>query len=256
MEKINIRGIPFDNVTKEEATALIIKRLEDGVRTVVVTPNSEIVQSCIEDEEMMRIVTSADVILPDGIGVIKAAKILETPLKEKVPGVEIGEALFKELAATEHTFFILGGKPEDGTAPSVASEAAEKMAEKYGCKFAGHHHGYFMAEDGSSERVISEINSSGADVLFVCLGSPAQERWIAENADRLDHVRLAMALGGSVDIYAERVHRAPEIFIKTGLEWLWRLIRQPWRIGRMMKLPKFYLGMKKYKKNKDKQGAF
>ncbi len=247
MEKIEIRGIPFDNVTMAEALELIDDRLSDGMTTVVFTPNAEIVQACIEDGDYLRTVASADVILPDGIGVIKAAKILETPLKEKVPGVELGEELFKKYANGEHSFFILGGKP------SVAEEAAAKMAEKYGTRFAGCRDGYFEKDGAENEEVLNEIDASGADCLIVCLGFPAQETWIGQNIGRLRNVKLALALGGSVDVWAGNTRRAPKIFIKTGCEWLWRLIKQPSRIGRMMKLPKFYLGMKKYKRKLDKE---
>lgn len=246
MEKINIRGIPFDNVTKSEALSLIKERLEKEVRTVVVTPNAEIVEACIEDGSLLPIVASADVILPDGVGVIKASNILGTPLKERVPGVEVGEALFSELKDS-HSFFILGGKE------GVADAAAKKMTEKYGTSFAGTHHGYFIKEDGSSDKVIEEINASGADILYVCLGFPFQEKWISENIGKLQSIRLAAALGGSADVWAGNVRRAPKLFRKLGLEWFWRLIRQPSRIGRAMKLPKFYLGMKKYKKQTDKK---
>ncbi len=159
MEKIDIRGIPFDNVTMDEAAALVEARLHSGERTVVFTPNSEIVQAAIEDGAYLRTVNFADVILPDGIGVVKAAKILETPLKEKVPGVEFGERLFFDLAKTGHTFFILGGKP------GVAEDAAKKMKEKYGANFAGTRDGYFEKEGAESDAVTAEINSSGADIL-------------------------------------------------------------------------------------------
>ena len=248
MEKIDIRGIPFDNVTMDEALLLVISRLEAGERTAVFTPNAEIAEACFENEETMRTVKFADVILPDGIGIVKAAKILGTPLKEKVPGVEFGERLFSDLANTGHTFFILGGKPASDGVPSVAEDAARKMREKYGTKFAGARDGYFKKEGAGSGAVVDEINSSGADILVVCLGFPAQEKWIENNFSKLGNVKLALALGGSVDVWAERVRRAPKIFINCGLEWLWRLLRQPSRIGRMMKLPKFYLGIKKYKK--------
>ena len=246
MEKIDIRGIPFDNVTKSEAVSLLSSRLDAGLRTVVFTPNAEIVEACIEDEEFLRVIKRGDVILPDGIGVIKASNILGTPLKERVPGVEIGEELFKALGGP-HSFFILGGV--DG----VAKDAARNMSERHGAKFAGYHHGYFMKEDGSSDKVIDEIAASGADVLIVCLGFPAQEKWIAENIDRLPNVSLALALGGSADVWAGRTKRAPKIFMALGLEWLWRLIRQPSRIARAAKLPKFYFGMKKYKRELDKK---
>ena len=247
MEKIDIRGIPFDNVTMDEAASLVEKRLGAGQKTAVFTPNAEIVQSCIESEEILRTVRFADVILPDGIGVVKAAKILGTPLKEKVPGVELGERLFSDLAKTGNTFFILGGKP------GVAEDAAKNISEKYGTHFAGCRDGYFEKSGAESDSVVNEIVSSGADVLIVCLGFPAQEKWIKENFSKLENVKLALALGGSVDVWAGRVRRAPKLFIKLGLEWLWRLIRQPSRLGRMMKLPKFYLGMKKYKKQLEKE---
>ena len=242
MEKIDIRGIPFDNVTMKEALALVKSRLAAGERTVVFTPNSEIVQAAIEDEEYLRTVNFADVILPDGIGVVKAAKILGTPLKEKVPGVELGEKLFESLK--DNSFYILGGKP------GVAEDAAKNMSEKYGAKFAGCRDGYFEKSGAESDAVIEQINSSGADILYVCIGFPAQERWLEANFSNLENVKLALALGGSVDVWAGRVRRAPKLFIKLGVEWLWRLIRQPSRLGRMMKLPKFYLGMKRYKKKK------
>ena len=241
-EKINVRGLLFDNVTKAEAVELIASRLEAGVTTVVITPNAEIVQSCVENEEMFRIVSSADVLLADGIGIIKAARILGTPIKEKVAGVEMGEALFERLR--KHRFFLFGGK--EGTAESAAS----KMAEKYGTDFAGCRHGYFAKTGKENDETVEAINKSGADVLYVCLGSPVQEKWIWDNAERLENVKLILALGGSLDIYAGNAKRAPKFFIKTGTEWLWRLICQPSRFVRMTALPKFYFGTWIYKLKK------
>ncbi len=246
MERVNVRGVPFDNVTMDGALSLIKERLDGGLRTVVFTPNAEIVEACIEDEKKLELVRRADVILPDGVGVIKAANILGTPLKERVPGVEVGEALFASLKEP-HSFFILGG------AEGVAKEACEKMAAKHGAVFAGCHHGFFLKEDGSSDKVIEEINSSGADTLVVCLGFPFQETWITENIERLPNVKIALALGGSADVWAGRTKRAPAFFRRLGLEWLWRLLRQPSRIARAAKLPKFYFGIKKYKKKLDKE---
>ena len=244
MDRINIRGIMFDNVTKSEAIELIKGRVAARLRTVVVTPNAEIAEACVEDEKLMHLINSADVVLPDGVGIIKASKILGTPLKEKVPGVEVGEALFSEL--TGHRFYLLGGKE------GVAKAASERMKKLHGASFAGYHHGYFFNEEGGCDRVVEEIDSSGADVLIVCLGFPAQEKWIRENIARLPHVKLALALGGSIDVWSGNSSRAPKLFIKLGLEWLWRLIRQPSRIKRMAALPRFYIGTKRYKKEHKK----
>lgn len=247
MEKINIRGIDFDNVTLPEAVDMLTE-LAHGSRTcVVVTPNAEIVQKCIEEEEFADIVRRADVILPDGVGVIKAARILATPLKSPVPGVEVGEALVKQSGEEDLPVFLMGGKP------GVAEIAAEKLKEKYpDAKIAGTHHGYFAKTGEENDAVIDLINESGARILFVCIGVPAQEKWMIENRERLQNVRVMLGLGGSLDVYSGTLKRAPAFFRKLGLEWLYRLIRQPKRIGRMMKLPKFYFGTKKYKKQLDR----
>lgn len=238
-EKINVRGINFDDVTLTEATALLGEHLEKGEGMMAVyTPNAEIVQLCIEKNEYYELINSAEMIVPDGIGVIKAAKILGKPMKERVPGVELGEKMIEYCAEAGHKVYFLGGKP------GVAALAAENMTKKYpGLSVAGVADGYFKKEGEESDRVIENILSSGAELLFVCLGVPAQERWIFDNKDRLcKKVKVCMALGGSLDVYSGSVRRAPAIFRKTGFEWLYRLLRQPSRIGRMMKLPKFLLG--------------
>ncbi len=242
-EKINIRGVLFDNVDFEEAVSRLLSALEDKRKTALFTPNSEIVQSCIDDESLYPIINSAELIIPDGIGVVKAGRILSTPFKGgKVAGIEVGEELIKRLSGTSHTVFLLGGKP------GVAEAARDKLCEKYsGIKFAGCHDGYFKKEGEENDAVIKMINESGADVVFVCLGCPTQEKWIYANRDKLDSAVLFLALGGSLDGYSGNVKRAPKIFIRLGLEWFYRLICEPSRIGRMMKLPRFYFGTWKYK---------
>lgn len=238
-EKINVRGINFDNVTLAEAAALLGEHIENGEGMMgVYTPNAEIVQLCIEKNEYYELINSAELIVPDGIGVIKAAKILGTPMKERVPGVELGEKMIEYCAKNGHKVYFLGGKP------GVASLAAENMAKKYpGLEIVGTGDGYFKKEGEESERVIDEILSSEAELLFVCLGVPVQEKWIFENRNRLsEKVKVCMALGGSLDVYSGNVKRAPVFFRKTGLEWLYRFIKQPSRVGRMMKLPKFLIG--------------
>lgn len=240
-EKINIRGVYFDNVTPEEASARVNAALaaqkESGKVFSVFTPNPEIVQLCIEQNEYYDVINSASMVVPDGIGVIKAAKILKTPLKARVPGIEIGERALAHCAEKGYRVFFLGGKP------GVAQEAARRKSEQYaGLEFCGTADGYFKKEGEENDAVIERINEAAPDLLFVCLGVPAQEKWIKENGGRLTSVKVCLALGGSLDVYSGNVKRAPRLFIKLNLEWFYRLLCDPKRIGRMMKLPKFLIG--------------
>ncbi len=241
-DKINVRGVLFDSVSLDEAVDTLAVSIENGTQCALFTPNSEIVQMCIDEPEMLEIINSADLTVPDGIGVVKAGRILGTPFEHgKVAGVEVGEGLIKRLAKTEYTVYLLGGKP------GVAEKAAELLSAKYpGIKFAGCRDGYFNKIGDESDAVIDAINKTGANAVFVCLGCPAQEKWIYENREKLN-AKALLALGGSLDAYSGNVRRAPRIFIKLGLEWFYRLLCQPQRIGRMMKLPKFYFGTWLYK---------
>lgn len=244
ISKINVRGVLFDNVTLDEAADVVETALQknEGLLTVY-TPNSEIVQMCIDDPRKYELINSADLIIPDGVGVIKAARILGSPLKERVPGVELGERSIAIAARTGVGVYFLGGKP------GVAEAAAENMSKKHeGLRVVGTHDGYFKKQGEESDDVINKINSSGASLLFVCLGVPVQEQWIFDNKEKFTSVRVALALGGSLDIYSGNTKRAPLFFRKTGLEWFYRLLCQPSRIGRMMNLPRFLFGTYAYKR--------
>ncbi len=236
-EKINIRGVNFLNVTLDEAAEVGAKMLAGDKVCTVFTPNSEIVQLCIEENEYYDLYNSGDMVVPDGAGVIKAAKILGTPLKGKVAGVELGERMLAYCAKSGDTAFFLGAKP------GVAEEAARRMCEKYpALTVSGTADGYFKKEGEESDAVIEKINQSGAKLLFVCLGVPVQEKWTNDNKHKFTDVKMCMCLGGSLDVYAGAAKRAPKIFIKLSLEWFYRLLKEPKRIGRMMKLPKFLFG--------------
>ncbi len=248
MERINIRGVGFDNLTMDEAVAKATDFLSGDKACSVYTPNAEIVQMCVDNSDFASLVNSADMVIPDGIGVIKASNILGTPLKEKVAGVELGERMLKVCAERGCKVYFLGGKP------GVAELAAQKMKEKYPTlDFAGVHDGYFQKQGEESDAVVRHINESSPALLFVCLGVPSQEKWIYENKDKLNSVRLCLALGGSLDVYAGTVKRAPKIFIRLGLEWLYRLLKQPSRIGRMMQLPRFLFGTYRAKLSRKNQ---
>ncbi len=241
--RINVRGVNFNNTTLDGTVDALMNGVREKKQTALYTPNSEIVQACIEDPALYEVINSAELVIPDGIGVVKAAKILGTPFGAgKIAGCEVGETFIRRLSETDHTVFLLGGKP------GVAEQAVQKLTEKYpGIKFAGTHDGYFKKEGEENDAVIAQVNESGADVLYVCLGAPAQEKWIYANRAKLTTVNALLGLGGSLDVYAGTVKRAPKIFIKLGLEWFYRLLCEPWRFKRMLKLPKFYFGTWKYK---------
>lgn len=236
-EKISVRGVNIDNITLDEAESVIFDFASSKSFHAVFTPNAEIVQLCVEDNSIRGIINSADLVIPDGAGVVLASKILGKPLKAKVPGVDLGERAIK--LSQEHSFsvYILGGKP------GIAELAAEKLRERYPAfNLVGSHDGYFVKSGKESDDVIEEINKLSPDILFVCFGVPAQEKWIFENKEKLKNIGLVMGLGGSLDSYAGTVKRAPKIFIKLNLEWFYRLIKEPKRIKRMLKLPKFIFG--------------
>lgn len=243
--KINIRGVYFDNVTFDEALEKAKELVAgDGV-SVMFTPNSEIVQSCVENNELFDVINSADLVIPDGIGVVYASKILKTPLKQKVPGCEVADALLEYAAKSGDSVFFFGGAKKTDDREAVCDIAAARMIDKYhDLKVAGTRDGFFKKED--VPQIIEQINKSGAKILFVCLGAPKQEKWIFDNKDKLN-VRFAAGLGGTLDVFAGTAKRAPKIFLKLNLEWLYRLLCMPSRFGRMMKIPKFLYETLRYK---------
>lgn len=238
--RIDVLGIGFDNVTMDEAVAQGDRLMNTEGAHYVVTPNPEIVEVCREDTAARDAVNGADLVLPDGIGIVKGAAMLGTPLKEKTPGIEFAGRLMGKMAEQGKRLFLLGAKP------GVAEMAAVRMGREYpGLIIAGTHDGYFK-EDGS---VAEEIRQSGADCVFVCLGAPKQEFWMAKNGSATG-ARLLCGLGGSLDVFAGTVQRAPEFWSRHGLEWFYRLCKEPRRIGRMMKLPLFLVHVRQEKRKR------
>ena len=242
MQKTEIMGLPFDNVNLTEAVSLAFSFINAGKQALLVTPNAEITELCLANSEVKRAVLSADIVLPDGEGVLWAAKKLAKPLKAKVAGVDFGFECVRRACAEGKSLFLLGGK--NGT----AEKAAQNLTARFpSLKIAGTHNGYFCREGDENTAVINKINESRADILFVCLGAPAQEKWALGNRDSLSSAKLIACLGGSIDIYAGNAKRAPKIFIKMRAEWLYRILREPKRIMRAAALPKFIISVYKHK---------
>jgi N-acetylglucosaminyldiphosphoundecaprenol N-acetyl-beta-D-mannosaminyltransferase len=219
----------------ERAEALMDRseREEGAPAPYIVTPNPEIVWLCRKNPDLARAVSAAALTLPDGIGIIYGAKILKTPLPERVAGFDFAMGLLARLAARGKSVFLLGAKP------GVAEMAAEKLLSTHpGLVIAGTQDGYFQED----EPVLEKINVAAPDLLLVCLGAPKQELFMEKNAARLN-VGLMIGLGGSLDVLSGTVQRAPEGWRRANLEWLYRLLKQPSRIGRMMRLPLFLLAV-------------
>ena len=225
--RTDILGVGFDNLTLDEAAAAGAALVEADGFHYAVTPNPEFLLTAKRDDAFHRALLGADLVLADGVGVVYSAKILGRPLKGKVPGIDFAQRLIAWMAAHGKRLFLLGAKP------GVAELAAANLKDKYpGLIVCGTHDGYFQ-DDGP---VVEAIRAAGADVVFVCLGAPKQELWMVKNGPATG-AHLMVGLGGSLDVFAGVVERAPEAFQKLGLEWLHRLIKEPKRIGRMAKLP-------------------
>ncbi len=233
MKKVNILGVNIDKVTVSEACDAIFDMLEENRPHHIFTPNSEIIMKAYKDEEFKNILNSADLLTADGIGVVYASRFLQNPIKERAAGYDIACKVIEKIAKSGHKLFLLGGRE------GVGELASHNLSKKYPfIQIVGTHHGYFKAED--EPEIIRQINESRADIVFVCLGAPAQEKWIAKNSKKTN-ARVFMGVGGCLDVIAGEVERAPDKWCSLGLEWLYRLIKQPSRIFRMSALPKFVL---------------
>lgn len=240
---INILDIPVDRISMEEATRRISEFVNSTSYHMVFTPNPEIVMLAKDNEKFKAAMKRADLIVPDGIGVVLASKVLKDSLPERVAGYDLVQNTMKQAVDKGYRYYFFGSKP------GVADRAAEKMRSQYpGIQIVGTRDGYF--EEKQIPEIIEDINNSNANILLVALGAPKQELWIDQYRDQLPNIRVAIGVGGSLDGMAGIVKRAPEFFQKLGLEWFYRLISQPTRAKRMMILPKFVIEVYKEKYHK------
>ena len=219
--------IAFDNITMDEAVGTAMGHIAARSRCRVVTPNAEFALEAKKNPRFLNILNTSQLVLADGISVVLASKIIGDPMQGRVTGVGFAQALAAAMAKEGKSIYLLGAKP------GVAEQAAEKMRQTYpGLQIAGTHDGYFK-EEGP---VIAAINAAKPDALLVCLGAPKQEYFMEDHGGDLE-VPVMAGLGGSMDVLAGNVQRAPEFFQKYGLEWLYRLCKEPQRWKRMIKLP-------------------
>lgn len=231
-----ILGIPVDGITYNDLLSLIEQWVRSGNQAQhVCTVNPEFVMMAQKDANFRHILQRARLCVPDGVGLLWAAKRRGRPLPQRVTGSD-GVPIIAERAAQQGwRLFLLGA------APGIAEKAASILCERYrGLHIAGTYSG--SPDAGEEDAIVAQVNASGADILFVAYGAPAQDAWIARNLPRLN-VAMAMGVGGAFDFIAGIVPRAPESMRRLGLEWLYRLYLQPWRIRRMIRLPRFVLAV-------------
>lgn len=231
--RLNVLGVGIDTYSMEEAADVLVAAMDENEPFAVYTPNSEIILYAYNNPDYMEILNRGNMVTPDGIGVVYASKILKRPLAERVGGFDLANLVLRKIAGTGKRVYLFGGKP------GVAEEAAKTICQLYpGTEICGTADGYFDAE--KEREIIADIQNKKPDLLFVCLGFPKQETWIDAHKDELS-AKVCMGIGGSLDVFAGTVKRAPEGFQKLGLEWLYRLLKQPSRFIRMLALPKFGL---------------
>ncbi len=230
---VDILGVPVDNITMTEAVTKIGAFIEEGGIYAIYTPNAEIMMAAQRDPELRDILVKADMLTADGAGVVLAARLLGRRLQEKVSGVDLVGEVFRVYSGSGLRVFLFGSKP------GVAEDAAEKIKMDYpGIIIAGCRNGYFTVDQ--NDEIVNTINITKADLLIVALGAPKQEKWIFSHKDKLN-VKVCMGVGGTLDIYAGKAKLAPDFFRRNGLEWLYRLCKEPRRAVRVLDLPKFMI---------------
>lgn len=229
-EKINILGIKIDKIADTQTINHIESFLNSNNGHYIITANPEIAVCAQKDHEFREIINNADLVLPDGIGLLFASKLVSRKenLNERIQGIDLIYKIAKHFdnPAKKIRIFFLGSRGEG------AKLAAQKIKKNFpNIEIAG----FFGGDaDKEGDRIaVSIINQSKPNILFVAYGAPRQEKWIARNLKKMPTVRLAIGVGGAFDMINGKIKRAPHWMRKTGLEWLWRFIKEPWRIGRI-----------------------
>ena len=231
--EVSVLGIPIAPLTMEEAVSVIDGLIENRKPSLIATANAEMVMMAQQDAVLADILRSASLVVPDGAGVVWAARQMGMPVPERVAGYDLAQKLLAISGRKGYRLYFLGA------APGIAAKAKLYAEHNYpGVTIVGVRDGYFQPAD--EDAVIAEITDIRPDILLVALGVPRQEKWLANNLDKLQ-VPVSMGVGGTFDVMAGVVARAPAWMQQSGLEWLYRLLKQPHRALRMLALPRFVL---------------
>ena len=229
MKKENYLGVDVCATDMEKVLNEIDVIIKNRKPSFLVAINPEKIMKAQKDEKLKELINSADLQIPDGIGIVYASKLKKGDIKKRVTGIDLMQNICDMSAKKGYKVFLLGAKP------GVAEEASKILMERYaGLNIVGTRDGYFKED----EEVVNYIKTFSPDILFIAMGSPKQEYWIKKNMDALN-IPFLMGVGGSYDVICGNIKRAPKWMCSMGLEWLYRLIKEPWRIKRMSVLPKF-----------------
>ena len=232
-ERVNILGVDVDAVTMAEAVNVVRRAMDTRAGVMVATANAEMLMRATHDEELRRILNASALVVPDGAGTVWAARHLGHAMPERVAGYDLAQELLRCAPAEGRRVYFFG------SAPGVAEKAKAKAEQIYpGIEIVGVRNGFFSPADNAA--IIAEIRAARPDLLLVALGVPKQEKWIAAHLAELD-VPVAIGVGGTLDVMAGVMKRAPHWMQKAKLEWLFRGLMQPKRAGRLLALPKFVL---------------
>ena len=232
-ERVNILGVDVDAVTMAEAVDVVRRAMDTRAGVMVATANAEMLMRATHDEELRRILNASALVVPDGAGTVWAARHLGHAMPERVAGYDLAQELLRCAPAEGRRVYFFG------SAPGVAEKAKAKAEQLYpGIEIVGVRNGFFSPADNAA--IIAEIRAARPDLLLVALGVPKQEKWIAAHLAVLD-VPVAIGVGGTLDVMAGVMKRAPYWMQRAKLEWLFRGLMQPKRAGRLLALPKFVL---------------
>ncbi|MDT3959109.1 N-acetylglucosaminyldiphosphoundecaprenol N-acetyl-beta-D-mannosaminyltransferase TarA [Staphylococcus kloosii] len=230
-QKVNVLSVYFDNVTLVDMRLNVKKYFEQQQyqSLFIVTANPEIVDYASNHKGYRDLINSADYVIADGTGVVKAARLLKTPLSERVPGIELMEECLKLAHTNKQRVFLLGSKEE------VVSQARNNLATNYPNVTFAHHHGYIDLND---DNVLETIKDFNPDYVFVAMGYPKQEQWIKTYKEQFKQTVL-MGVGGSLEVFGGVKKRAPKLIRKLNLEWVYRVVIDWKRLGRTKSIPIF-----------------
>ncbi len=232
-DRVDILGVKVDAVTMQGALERIESFFEERKPVIVATANAEMLMRATQDEELKNILNAAELVVPDGAGTVWAAHHLGYEMSERVAGYDLAQELMKRAPAKNRRVYFFG------SAPGVADKAKIKAEKLYpNIKIVGTRNGYFKEED--EPQIIADIKAAKPDLLLAALGVPKQEKWLAKYKDELN-VSVSIGVGGTFDVMAGVMKRAPKWMQKAKLEWLFRAMLQPKRAGRLIALPKFVL---------------